>query len=67
MSDPMPTDSTLTPGAKMSTSLPKLEKRALVSVWASMAPTVMALGADAGEKSAASLCSDGQHQVCAFF
>jgi hypothetical protein len=52
--EPMPTLSTLTPGAKMSTEAPQLEKLALRSLRASMAPTVMALGADAGDVLAAS-------------
>jgi len=45
----MPTLRTSTPGAKMSTTAPKLENEAFSSVRASMAPTVMAAGADAGE------------------
>jgi hypothetical protein len=45
----IPTDCTLTPGANISTAAPKLEKEALVSVDASMAPTVMTEGAEAGE------------------
>lgn len=53
-SERIPTDRTLTPGAKTSTGRPKLEKGALASFWGSMAPTVMALGADAGEVSVAS-------------
>ena len=44
----MPTLSTSTPGAKMSTSAPKLLKSAIWSLVWSMAPTVMALGAEAG-------------------
>ena len=49
VSDVMPTDWTFTPGAKMSTDVSKLEKEALASVEESMAPTVMAVGAEAGE------------------
>jgi TctA family transporter len=45
---------TLTPGAKISTKEPKLEKEARMSVLASMAPTVMTFAADAGEELAAS-------------
>jgi hypothetical protein len=45
----MPTDCTFTPGANISTAAPKFEKEALVSVDASMAPTVMAEAAEAGE------------------
>ena len=45
----IPTLCTFTPGAKISTAAPKFEKEALVSVDASMAPTVIADGADAGE------------------
>ena len=41
-------DVMLTPGALMSTQLPKLEKEANLSV-ASVAPTVMALGSLDGE------------------
>jgi hypothetical protein len=52
----MPTDCTLTPGAKISTAAPKFENGALVSVDASMAPTVMAEGAEAGEVELASIC-----------
>jgi hypothetical protein len=52
----MPTDCTLTPGAKISTAAPKFENEALVSVDASMAPTVMAEGAEAGEVELASIC-----------
>jgi hypothetical protein len=44
VSDVIPTDSTSTPGAKISMEAPKLEKEALASVLLSMAPTVMALG-----------------------
>lgn len=53
---PIPTDRIFTPGAKMSTDWPKLEKVALESVVASMAPTVMALGAEPGEVLAVSCC-----------
>lgn len=49
VSDVMPTDLTLTPGAKTSREAPKLENEARVSVELSIAPTVMALGAEAGE------------------
>jgi hypothetical protein len=52
----MPTDCTFTPGAKISTAAPKFENEALVSVDASMAPTVMAEGAEAGEVELASIC-----------
>jgi hypothetical protein len=52
----MPTDWTFTPGAKISTAAPKFENEALVSVDASMAPTVMAEGAEAGEVELASIC-----------
>lgn len=48
-SERMPTERTLTPGAKMSTERPKLEKEARASEFASMAPTVMALGAEPGD------------------
>lgn len=44
---------TETPGAKTSTSEPKFEKEALASE-ESVAPTVQALGSEAGEKLAAS-------------
>ena len=40
---------TVTPGAKISTAVPKLENEARVSVALSIAPTVMADGAEAGE------------------
>ena len=53
----IPTLRTSTPGAKMSTPAPKLENEAFASVRASIAPTVMALGADAGESAAAFTCS----------
>lgn len=56
VSELMPTLRTLTPGAKMSTAWPKLEKLALASVLASIAPTVMACGAEPGEVLAASCC-----------
>jgi hypothetical protein len=49
VSDVMPTDCTFTPGAKMSTEVPKLENEARASVLLSIAPTVMALAAEAGE------------------
>ena len=52
----IPTLSTFTPGAKMSTALPKFEKDALASA-ESTAPTVMADGADAGEELSASTCA----------
>jgi len=52
----IPTLRTSTPGAKMSTPAPKLENEALASVSASMAPTVMAVAADAGESFAAFCC-----------
>lgn len=48
----IPTLKTLTPGAKISNTAPKLEKEALASVFV-VAPTVMAEGADAGESLAA--------------
>lgn len=51
--------STLTPGAKMSTMVPKLEKEAMMSLLALMAPTVMAEVAEAGESFAASDCGVG--------
>lgn len=54
VSDRIPTLRTLTPGAKISTAWPKLEKLALASLFASMAPTVMAWGAEPGEVLAAS-------------
>lgn len=56
VSDLMPTLRTLTPGPKMSTGAPKLEKPALASLLASMAPTVMAAGAEAGDVLDASCC-----------
>jgi hypothetical protein len=49
----IPTLKTFTPGAKMSTALPKMENEALVSA-ESIAPTVIADGADAGEELRAS-------------
>lgn len=49
----IPTLCTLTPGAKTSTKRPKLLKEARVSVRWSMAPTVMAPSAEAGESLAA--------------
>ena len=45
----IPTLCTFTPGAKISTAVPKLENEARVSVALSIAPTVIADGADAGE------------------
>ncbi len=45
----IPTLRIFTPGAKISTSGPKFEKEALISVEASIAPTVIAEGADAGD------------------
>ena len=59
VSEAMPTERTLTPGAKMSTPLPKLEKLARASFLASMAPTVMALGAEPGDVLAVSCCDSG--------
>lgn len=50
----IPALKTETPGAKMSRVAPKLENEARASVLASMAPTVMTFGADAGEELAAS-------------
>ena len=44
----IPTLRTFTPGAKISTAVPKFEKEALASA-ESTAPTVMADGAEAGE------------------
>jgi hypothetical protein len=44
----IPTLWTLTPGAKISTAVPKLENEALASL-PSMAPTVIAVGADPGD------------------
>ena len=44
----IPTLRTLTPGAKISTALPKLEKEAFASA-ESTAPTVRADGAEAGD------------------
>jgi hypothetical protein len=44
----IPTLRTFTPGAKMSTTVPKFEKEAFASA-ESIAPTVIADGADAGE------------------
>lgn len=55
----MPTDRTLTPGPLTSTTDPKLEKLANWSLVASMAPTVMAWGADAGDVLRASCCCKG--------
>jgi hypothetical protein len=55
VSDLMPTDNTLTPGAKTSTPVPKFENDALTS-FASTAPTVIADGAEAGESFNASCC-----------
>jgi len=49
----IPTLKTLTPGAKISTPDPKLEKEALASL-PSIAPTVIAEGEDAGESFRAS-------------
>ena len=49
-----PTLRTFTPGAMISTPAPKFENEALVSVEASIAPTVIAVGAEAGESFAAS-------------
>lgn len=46
--DPIHEDRTLTPGAKMSTTDPKLENEARLSLM-SMAPTVMANGSEAGD------------------
>jgi hypothetical protein len=45
----IPTLWTFTPGANISTAVPKLENEARVSVALSIAPTVMADGAEAGE------------------
>ena len=58
----IPTLRTFTPGAKMSTALPKLEKEALVSDVLVSAPTVIASGADAGESFRAS-CYTGQLRI----
>ncbi len=44
----IPTLWTLTPGAKISTAAPKLENEALAS-FPSIAPTVMAVGAEPGD------------------
>ncbi len=51
----IPTLRTLTPGAKISTAVPKLENDALASL-ASTAPTVIADGADAGDVFPAFCC-----------
>jgi hypothetical protein len=45
----IPTLSTFTPGAKTSTAAPKFENEALISVLASIAPTVIADGVEAGD------------------
>jgi hypothetical protein len=45
----IPTLCTFTPGANISPAVPKLENEARVSVALSIAPTVMADGAEAGE------------------
>jgi hypothetical protein len=55
VSDLMPTDKTLTPGANTSTAAPKFENDAFAS-FASTAPTVIADGAEAGESFDASCC-----------
>lgn len=55
VSDLMPTDKTLTPGANTSTAAPKFENDAFAS-FASIAPTVIADGAEAGESFDASCC-----------
>lgn len=57
VSDAMPTLRTSTPGAKTSTPAPKLENSARASLEASIAPTVMALGAEPGEVLAVSCCN----------
>lgn len=56
MFDEMETLWTFTPGAKTSTMAPKLEKLAFWSLLASIAPTVMAAGAEAGDVLPASCC-----------
>ena len=53
----IPTLWTLTPGAKISTAVPKLENEALAS-FPSMAPTVIAVGADPGDVFKASCYSE---------
>lgn len=50
---PIYADNTFTPGAKISTVEPKLEKEAFVSLL-SIAPTVMTAGDEAGESFEAS-------------
>ncbi len=49
VSESIPTERIETPGAKISTLAPKLEKLAMASVEASIAPTVIAVGAEAGD------------------
>ncbi len=53
----IPTLWTLTPGAKISTAVPKLENEALASL-PSMAPTVIAVAADPGDVFKASCYSE---------
>jgi hypothetical protein len=53
---PIQVDRMLTPGAKMSTMEPKLEKEAILSLL-SVAPTVKTVGSEAGETLAASWAS----------
>ena len=56
MTLPIQAEMTFWPGAKMSTTLPKLEYSAMASVL-SVAPTVQTVGSEAGEEDSASVAS----------